>query len=60
MTNEEVPWVSFHGRPMGGGSSPLSSKRGVVQQLLKGEKTIAELSREFDVSPTIVRDWKSR
>jgi transposase len=35
-------------------------KREVVQQLLKGEKTIAELSREFDVSPTIVRNWKRR
>ena len=35
-------------------------KRGVVQQLLKGEKTIAELSREFDISPTIVRNWKRR
>ena len=35
-------------------------KREVVLQLLKGEKTIAGLSREFDVSPTIVRNWKRR
>lgn len=25
MTREEVPWVSFHGRPMGGAFSPLNS-----------------------------------
>ncbi len=26
-------------------------KRGVVQQLLKGEKTLAEVSRELDIQP---------
>jgi transposase len=35
-------------------------KRDLVQQILKGEKTLAELSREFDISPTIIRDWKRR
>jgi len=35
-------------------------KREIVQQILKGEKTLAELSREFDISPTIIRDWKRR
>jgi transposase-like protein len=30
-------------------------KRGVVQQILKGEKTIAELSRELDIYPTVLR-----
>jgi transposase-like protein len=32
-------------------------KRGVVQQLLKGEKTLAEVSRELDVQPSVVRQW---
>lgn len=35
-------------------------KRKLVQQILKGEKTLAELSREFDISPTVVRNWKRR
>jgi transposase-like protein len=35
-------------------------KRGVVQQLLKGEKTLAEVSRELDVQPSVVRQWKRR
>lgn len=33
-------------------------KRGVVQQILKGEKTLAELSRELDIYPTVLRSWK--
>ena len=41
-------------------STPAEFKREVVQQILKGEKTLAELSREFDISPTIVRNWKRR
>jgi transposase len=32
-------------------------KRGVVQQLLKGEKTLAEVSRELDIQPSVVRQW---
>ncbi len=35
-------------------------KRETVQRILNGEKTIAELSREFDVSPTVIRHWKRR
>src|SRR5215831_2758401 len=35
-------------------------KRGVVQQLLKGEKTLAEIARELDVQPHVVRQWKRR
>ena len=27
-------------------------KRGVVQQILKGEKTLAEVARELDIQPT--------
>jgi transposase len=35
-------------------------KRGVVQQLLKGERTLAEVSRELDIQPSVVRQWKRR
>jgi transposase len=35
-------------------------KRSVVQQLLKGEKTLAEVSRELDLQPSVVRQWKRR
>lgn len=35
-------------------------KRETVQRILSGEKTIAELSREYDVSPTVIRHWKRR
>src|SRR2546425_7747441 len=35
-------------------------KRGVVQQILKGEKTLAEVSRELDIQPTVIRQWKRR
>ncbi len=33
-------------------------KRQVVQQLLSGQKTLAELSREYDVTPMALRNWK--
>jgi len=35
-------------------------KRQVVQQIQKGEKTLAELSRELDLYPTVLRTWKRR
>ena len=35
-------------------------KRGVVQHLLKGEKTLAEVLRELDIQPSVVRQWKRR
>jgi len=35
-------------------------KREVVQQILNGEKTLAQVSREYDVNPTVVRTWKRR
>ena len=35
-------------------------KRGVVQQLLKGDKTLAEVSRELDIQPSVVRQWRRR
>ena len=33
-------------------------KRTQVQRLLTGEKTLAELSRELDVKPAVIRSWK--
>src|SRR5215470_17071918 len=35
-------------------------KRSVVQQLLKGEKRLAEVSRELDIQPSVVRQWRRR
>jgi transposase len=35
-------------------------KRGVVQQLAKGEKTLAEVSRELDIQPSVIREWPRR
>src|SRR5687767_11442497 len=33
-------------------------KRTTVQRILAGEKTLAELSRELDISPSVIRNWK--
>src|SRR5918993_584119 len=33
-------------------------KRTTVQRFVTGEKTIAELSRELDISPSVIRSWK--
>jgi len=33
-------------------------KRSAVQRILSGEKTLAELSRELDISPSVIRNWK--
>src|ERR671937_3106999 len=33
-------------------------KRTTVQRILTGEKTLAELSRELDISPSVIRNWK--
>lgn len=35
-------------------------KREVVQQILKGEKTLAEVSREIDVTTQNIREWMRR
>ena len=35
-------------------------KRSIVQQLVKGEKTLAEVSRELDIQPSVIREWKRR
>jgi len=33
-------------------------KRAAVQRILTGEKTVAELSRELDIAPSVIRNWK--
>lgn len=33
-------------------------KRTTVQRILTGEKTLAALSRELDISPGVLRNWK--
>lgn len=33
-------------------------KRTTVQRILSGEKTLAELSRELDISRSVIRNWK--
>ena len=33
-------------------------KRTTVQRILTGEKTLAELSRELDIAPGVIRNWK--
>ena len=35
-------------------------KRGVVQQIEKGEKTLAEASRELDIQAGVIREWLRR
>ena len=32
-------------------------KRTTVKQILTGEKTLAELSRELDIAPSVIRSW---
>ena len=33
-------------------------KQATVQRILTGEKTVAELSRELDIAPSVIRNWK--
>src|SRR5213593_1083150 len=33
-------------------------KRATVQRIVTGEKTVAELSRELDIAPSVIRNWK--
>jgi len=35
-------------------------KRTQVQRILTGEKTVAELSRELDIGPSVIRNWARR
>jgi transposase len=33
-------------------------KRATVQRVVTGEKTVAELCRELDIAPSVIRSWK--
>jgi len=33
-------------------------KRTAVRRILTGEKRVAELSRELDIAPGVIRNWK--
>src|SRR5438128_6085435 len=33
-------------------------KRATVQRIVGGEKTVAELSRELDIAPSVIRNWR--
>ena len=33
-------------------------KRATVQRIVTGEKTVAELTRELDVAPSVIGSWK--
>jgi len=33
-------------------------KRTTVQRIVAGEKTVAELRRELDIAPSVIRSWK--
>jgi transposase len=35
-------------------------KRTTVQRIVTGEKTVAELSRELDIAPSVIRNWARR
>ena len=32
----------------------------MVQKIVKGEKTLAAVSRDLDIQPTVIRQWKRR
>ena len=53
-----------HGRICAEGGRPPDLhggvQAGIVQQLGKGEKTLAEVSRELDIQPSVIRQWKRR
>ena len=33
-------------------------KRATLQRIVTGDKTVAELSRELDIAPSVIRSWK--
>jgi len=35
-------------------------KRTTVQRIVTGEKIVAELSRELDIVPSVIRNWARR
>jgi len=54
----EAPWASTGGSADGRRVFSTEFKRATVQRILTGEKTLAELSRELDISPSVIRNWK--
>jgi len=56
----EAPWGIIHGRRTDGGCLARSSSGQRFQRLLTGEKTVAELSRELDIVPSVIRTWARR
>src|SRR3989442_5804817 len=52
----EAPWATYLGRQTGGFSTEF--KRTTVPRIVTGEKTVAELSRELDIAPSVIRNWK--
>jgi len=58
-----APWAISRGRRAAGRRIFTAEfKCGVVQQILKGEKALAEMSRQLDIQPTVIRSgsamWK--
>ena len=45
-------------KPDGGRVFSTEFKRTAVQRILTGEKTLAEPSRELNISPSVIRNWK--
>ena len=60
--------VRCGGRPHGQSSTEADGrrvfsaefKRTTVQRIVTGEKTVAELSRELDIAPSVIRNWARR
>ena len=60
--------VRCGGRPHGQSSTEADGrrvfsaefKRTTVQRIVTGEKTVAELSRELDIAPSVIRNWTRR
>ena len=50
--------VRCSGRPHGRTPAEGRLQATTVQRILTGEKTLAELSRELDISPSVIRNWK--
>src|SRR5262245_8717721 len=49
-----------HGSRTADAFSPWSSSGASSSKLLKGEKTLAQVSRELDIQPGVVRQWRRR
>jgi transposase len=54
----EVPWGSLRQKADGRRVFTTEFKRATVQRIVAGEKTVAELSRELDIAPSVIRNWK--